>query len=350
MRPRACSTQPTVTVVIPCYRYGRYLPDVVSTTLAQKEVQVDVIIVDDASPDDSAAIARSLADRHDNVSLIAHSKNRGHIATYNEGLAAAAGKYVVLLSADDLLAPGSLARSTALMECNPCVSFVYGYSPDFVESPPRPMHRYYTWTIWQSDQWLKRVCLAARNVVGTPEVVMRRDVMNDLGGYESRLPHTADLLIWLRAATKGSVGRVNGPDQAYYRVHGQNMHLTDFAEVSTDLRERCKTFDTFINTDLANHPRQQYMRRLVHRALAVESLRWAIRSHDDAEDNWQHTMQTYGDIAVSLWPEITTTSLWVRFRRRTAADHVGTLDRILFNTDWELRHRLRWRRWRRFGT
>jgi hypothetical protein len=46
IRPQSCSTQRTVTVVIPCYRYGRYLPDAVSTTLAQKGVQVDVIIVE----------------------------------------------------------------------------------------------------------------------------------------------------------------------------------------------------------------------------------------------------------------------------------------------------------------
>ena len=78
-------------------------------------------------------MARGLADEHDAVSVIVHTENKGHIATYNDGLAAASGKYVVLLSADDLLAPGALARSSALMEWNPSVSFVYG---DYLISRP----------------------------------------------------------------------------------------------------------------------------------------------------------------------------------------------------------------------
>jgi len=350
MRPRSCSRPPTVTVVIPCYRYGRYLPGVVATTLAQEGVNVDVIIVDDASPDDSPAIARDLVDRHDNVSLIAHSTNRGHIATYNDGLAHATGKYVVLLSADDLLAPGSLARATALMEWNPSVGFVYGYSPDFSETPPTPAHWYYSWSIWSGEQWIERLCYRGSNVVSNPEVVMRREIMHDLTGYDSGLPHTADLLIWLRAAARGSVGRVNGPDQGYYRVHGANMHLTNFGDVLTDLRERRKTFEAFISTDMSDHPRQEHMLGLVHRALAVESVRWAIRSHDIGQDGWQELMQIYGDIATTVWPEISSTRLWSRYRRRLSQAPVGGLDRVLFKTDWELRHKLRWRRWRRFGT
>ena len=92
-------------------------------------MDVDVLIVDDASPDDSAAVAYRLADEDPRVSVLVHPTNMGHIATYNDGLARAKGDYVVLLSADDAITPGSLARSTALMEAHPSVGFVYGYSP-----------------------------------------------------------------------------------------------------------------------------------------------------------------------------------------------------------------------------
>jgi len=350
VRPRPCSTLPTVTVVVPCYRYGRYLPELVTTTLAQEGVRVNMIIVDDASPDDSGAIARDLASAHENITFIEHTTNRGHIATYNDGLAAATGKYVVLLSADDLLAPGSLARSTALMEWDASVSFVYGYSPDFSQAPPEPHHRYYSWSVWSSDQWIWRLCARGSNVISNPEVVMRRAVMDDLGGYNQALPHTADLLLWLQAAAKGRVGRVNGPDQAYYRVHGANMHLSDFSSILSDFQERVKTFDYFLTTDLSEHPEQQRLLARVHRALAIESVRWAIWFHDQAADNWRETMETHGDLALSLWPGITSTSLWRRYNRRRSGQNASDLDRLLFKADWELRHKLRWRRWRRFGT
>ena len=166
------------------------------------------------------------------------------------------------------------------MEHDESIAFVYGYSPEFATTPPTPTHRYYTWSTWTSDQWVGRICRRASNVVSNPEVVMRRSVMDQLGGYDPRFPHTADLLIWLRAAALGNVGRVNGPDQGYYRVHGNNMHLTDFGSVLTDVDERISTFDTFLSEEVADPVARARLRKVVHRAIAVECLRWAIWTLD----------------------------------------------------------------------
>ena len=71
---------------------------------------VRVLIIDDASQDDSAEIARKLAAADDRIEVRVHSVNRGHIATFNEGLLDwADGDYCVLISADDRLAPGRYA-------------------------------------------------------------------------------------------------------------------------------------------------------------------------------------------------------------------------------------------------
>src|SRR4029079_17735868 len=109
MAPRPLRSRPRVSVVIPCYRYGHFLPECVRSVLDQDGVDVDVTVIDDASPDDSAEAGRRLAAEDARVRTIVHATNQGHILTYNEGLAAAGGEYVVLLSADDLLAPGALA-------------------------------------------------------------------------------------------------------------------------------------------------------------------------------------------------------------------------------------------------
>src|SRR5690349_18044495 len=99
-RPTALDSSPRVSVVIPCYRYGSYLPAAVASALDQSGLELEVIVVDDASPDDSADIARSLADADPRVQVIVHEQNAGHIRTYNDGLARATGDYLVLLSAD----------------------------------------------------------------------------------------------------------------------------------------------------------------------------------------------------------------------------------------------------------
>src|SRR5262245_30918874 len=116
----------SVDVLIPCYNYGRYLERCVDSALSQDGVQVRVLIVDDTSTDGSLEEARRLAARDSRVSVLAHPVNKGHIATFNDGIAWASAPYMVLVSADDLLAPLALSRSVALMEAKPEVGFVFG--------------------------------------------------------------------------------------------------------------------------------------------------------------------------------------------------------------------------------
>jgi cellulose synthase/poly-beta-1,6-N-acetylglucosamine synthase-like glycosyltransferase len=70
--------------------------------------------------------------------LVECSMGRTALATFSEALAEASGAYVVILSADDLLAPGSLRRAAALLEAHPQVGFVYGWTAPFYGSSPRP--------------------------------------------------------------------------------------------------------------------------------------------------------------------------------------------------------------------
>src|SRR5215469_6910820 len=69
---------PSVSIVIPCYNYGRYLPECVGSVLDQQGVIVDVLVIDDASPDGSAEVARRLAADDPRVRAVCHEENRGH--------------------------------------------------------------------------------------------------------------------------------------------------------------------------------------------------------------------------------------------------------------------------------
>ncbi len=98
----------SVSVVIPCYHYGHFLREATGSALpCQDDVDVRVLIIDDASTDNSVEIAKAIAEEDSRVQVAVHSVNRGNIATYNEGLLDwADGDYTVLLSADDQLTPG----------------------------------------------------------------------------------------------------------------------------------------------------------------------------------------------------------------------------------------------------
>ena len=155
VRPVRLSRRPTVSVIVPCYNYGHYLADAVGSALDQDEIDVDVLIVDDASPDGSGDVAEALAAADPRVRAIRHAVNRGHIETYNEALAIIEGDYVALVSADDLLTPGALTRAASLLDAHPSVGFVYGYPVTFSDAPPVPEpRRVRSWTVWSGREWI----------------------------------------------------------------------------------------------------------------------------------------------------------------------------------------------------
>lgn len=120
------SQTPRAAVVIPCHNHARYLPEAVAGVLAQREPRWELVIVDDGSPDDTAAVAESLiaANPGRAISLLRQT-NRGLAAARNAGIRATAAPYVVALDADDVLEPEFLAATAAVLDARPEVGFVY---------------------------------------------------------------------------------------------------------------------------------------------------------------------------------------------------------------------------------
>ena len=348
VQPKALKTRPTVSVVVPCYNYGRYLPQAVGSVLAQPGVDLEVIIVDDHSTDGSELVAARLATQYDTVRLIRNEVNKRHIATYNTGLAETIGDYVVLLSADDMLAEGALARAVALMEHHPNVGMVYGYSPEFVETPEAAAPAR-TWSIWKGEEWINAVTRRGDNVVVNPEVVMRNSVMRKLAGYNAQYPHAADLLLWLQAATLGDIGRVNGV-QAHYRTHTQQMHVTDYSGTLTDMRERAALYHDFLLKDewgmrLRGEDR---MLRNALRATAREAVWCSLLAEIEGNAIGGSESSAFSDFAQSQYPPITRTFLWRELDRRRLGDKARVPDSLIALV-YRIKWAVKWRIWRRWG-
>lgn len=237
-----------VDVIVPCYGYGRFLRECVESVLVQPLATLRVLIIDDASPDDTAEVARRLLRADSRVSLIRHPVNLGHIATYNEGLNWASATYLLVLSADDFLLPGALGRAIALMEAHPEVGFTYGGCIPLHPGAPRPPGEGESqsghWRVLTSAEFIERN--GARNDVATATVAVRTSLQHRVGGYRADLPHTADMEMWLRLALHGPVGLVEA-NQAVYRRHDTNMSLR-FNGRLEDLRQRKAAVDAAFGT------------------------------------------------------------------------------------------------------
>lgn len=110
---------PWLSILVPVYRVEPWLQECVESVMRQGEDGIELLLLDDASPDNSGAIARTLQQRYpDAVQLLAHPRNRGLSAARNTLVEHAAGRYVWFLDSDDLLLPGSIAGLRRAVEAD----------------------------------------------------------------------------------------------------------------------------------------------------------------------------------------------------------------------------------------
>jgi len=233
----------SVDIVIPCYNYGRYLSYCVHSVLSQRDVQVRVLIIDDNSSDDTPIVGAKLAAEESRVTFIRHVVNQGLIKTANEGIMDwTAARYALLLSADDALTQGSLIRATEIMEAHPEVGFVYGMAEviDEEAAPVKPEISGSSSRVISGAEFLQH-SYRYGNSVPSPTAVVRLGFQKQLGGYNPGFPHTSDMEMWMRFATRSSIGVVSAV-QAYYRWHPRNMTRLYIGGPISDRRERLRTY------------------------------------------------------------------------------------------------------------
>ncbi|KAA9135533.1 glycosyltransferase family 2 protein [Microbacterium caowuchunii] len=277
--PSPAERTPTVTVVIPCYNYARYVGSAIDSALTQAGVITDVIVVDDCSTDGSPEVVAAVAEQNPRVRLLRNDRNLGPVGTFNAGLELATGEFLVRLDADDLLAPGALQRATALADAFPSVGLVYGHPLHFSGTTlPSPRLRSTRWTVWPGTVWLEERCRTALNVITSPEVVMRRSVVDAVGG-QRELAHTHDMEMWLRIAAVSDVGYLGGADQAWHREHAASLSQSLDPRFG-DIRDRRDAFETLFAWAQELDLDTAVLRRLARQALVDEAFRAIVHMYD----------------------------------------------------------------------
>jgi glycosyltransferase involved in cell wall biosynthesis len=259
-----------VDIVIPCYNYGRFLKPCVDSVLSQSISDMRVMIIDDSSSDNSRAVAESLAMADRRVSVISHANNIGHIRTYNEGIEWLDSDYFMLLSADDLLVPGSLERACRVMDDNSDVVLTHGKGIEWYDGTPFPTEINSGDGSWSRHDLLREMCANAANGVVTPTAIVRTSTQKSIGCYEIDLPHSADMAMWLKFAAKGSVAHINTV-QAIYRRHSTNMSASYYAGKLADYKQRKAAFDNFFRTKSNLPSDAARLQRLAYRKLAEQA-------------------------------------------------------------------------------
>src|SRR5450631_4125746 len=112
-----------VSVVIPSYNHGKYIAQCIESVLAQSFADLEVVITDDASTDDT--VARIHAFRDPRVRLHTFPKNLGQCVALNASIRRSVGEYIAVLNSDDYFAPGKLERQVSFLDVNPEIGAVF---------------------------------------------------------------------------------------------------------------------------------------------------------------------------------------------------------------------------------
>jgi hypothetical protein len=317
-----------VSVIVPSYNYGSLLEGCVDSILSQEGAEVRVLVIDDCSPDDTQAVAAALAERDARVQYVRNEQNLGLIGTANRGLRWADGEFVVLLSADDVLAPGALGRAIAVMDEHPGVGMVYGPAPYWYAGRERPAMtgRWQRTDVWSGRDWMALRCRTGHNCISSPEVVVRNSVQQAVGGYDARCVHGSDLNMWLRIAAVADIAYIRGIPQAFYRIHEDSMYRRDRSPM-LDLTERRKSFDTFFEQHGAQVDDGAGLQAMAARALARQALWQASRAFDRnlVEGPQAQPVQELIDFALDVCPRTPRLREWrgLQLRRRIGAGRSG---------------------------
>ncbi|MET8454382.1 glycosyltransferase family A protein [Streptomyces sp. NPDC005209] len=185
-------SDPVVSVVIPCHNYARFLPEAVSSVLAQTFEDWELVIVDDGSTDNTVEVAEGLIARHPDrrISLLQQA-NAGVSAARNTGIEAAVGRYILPLDADDMIAPTMLEKTVAVLDSDPEVAIastdVFTFTDDDLPPQVMPLPAY------SRELLLQRLIMFYCSLY-------RREAWQTVGGYDENMRAGEDWDFWIGCA------------------------------------------------------------------------------------------------------------------------------------------------------
>jgi glycosyltransferase involved in cell wall biosynthesis len=200
-----------VSVVVPCHRQAHHLPDALASLLAQTYPHVEIVVVDDGSPDNSGEVAR----RRPGVRVV-RQEQEGLAGARNTGIRHTNGDYLVFLDADDQLLPDALQTGVDHLRAHPEAAFASGHyrhvAADGSELPTPRQRRI------EGDHY---AALLRHNIAGMPGTVMfRRAVFEHVRGFDGSVPGCEDYELYLRVARDFPVSCHNQVTGLYRRYAG----------------------------------------------------------------------------------------------------------------------------------
>jgi glycosyltransferase involved in cell wall biosynthesis len=195
--------QITVSVIIPAYNAAATIERALDSARLQQGVGAEIIVIDDASTDNTIEVVRKAILPGENIRLIQMPKNGGASAARNAGIREASGRYLAFLDADDIWLPGKLIKQVAVIEADPDITIVTCNSHmTSVAGVPLKEGHVNRPPVAGKEAWKT---LLVYNFLPTPTILTRTRLVRELGGFDEALAVGEDLDLWIKLAIRGKV-------------------------------------------------------------------------------------------------------------------------------------------------
>ncbi|MFZ5970791.1 MAG: glycosyltransferase [Bacteroidota bacterium] len=191
---------PLVTVVCLCYNHARFVQEALESVWAQTYRNIELIVVDDASTDESKRVIERLLQNKPGITFIALTKNEGNCRAFNRAWHIAKGEFIIDLAADDVLLPERVEKGVAAFSERSEIFGVQFGDAEWIDEEGRSLgfhsDRYPFQTIPQGDVYTEVI---QRYFINSPSMMVRRSVFERLCGYDENLAYE-DFDFWVRAS------------------------------------------------------------------------------------------------------------------------------------------------------
>jgi glycosyltransferase involved in cell wall biosynthesis len=209
---------PLVSIVTPTYNQAKYLAETIESVLAQNYPNIEYIVLDDGSKDDTPEVLKQYDGR------IRHERheNMGQANTLNRGWGMASGSLIGYLSSDDILYPNAIEHLVAILGSDPSIVCVYPDS-DLIDINSKVIKRHICRPFDLDELVVRQECYIG------PGALFRRDAFKKVGGWRPELKLAPDREFWIRLAGQGKFSFC-AHSLAGYRMHPKSISYKDVSE------------------------------------------------------------------------------------------------------------------------
>ena len=182
---------PLVSIVATNYNFERFIPVFIESVLKQTYLNWELIVIDDCSADSSFELLKEYERKDSRMKVLRNDRNRHTSYTTNQGIRRALGKYICLISCDDVLLPEKLSSDVSFMEAHSDIGVRYGQLQQIDEFNRAQEYSYLPLTPFSRETLLRAMYLEGNKCVA-PGMFIRKSVVEKVGFFHPLLRMTQD--------------------------------------------------------------------------------------------------------------------------------------------------------------